>query len=50
VATIQELYLDGHKDQAAAAVPTRLVEQLTLIGPKDKIRHDLDGSSAVEGC
>ncbi|MGZ4172572.1 MAG: LLM class F420-dependent oxidoreductase [Solirubrobacteraceae bacterium] len=42
VAKIQELYLGGHKDQAAAAVPTRLVEQLTLIGPADKIRHDLE--------
>jgi F420-dependent oxidoreductase-like protein len=39
---IQELYLDGKKDEAAAAVPTRLVEQLALIGPADKIRHDLD--------
>jgi F420-dependent oxidoreductase-like protein len=42
VAKIQELYLGGHKDQAAAAVPTKLVEQLTLIGPADKIRHDLE--------
>jgi len=42
VAKIQELYLSGHKEQAAAAVPTKLVEQLTLIGPKDKIRHDLE--------
>jgi F420-dependent oxidoreductase-like protein len=42
VAKIQELYLSGHKDQAAAAVPTKLIEQLTLIGPKDKIRHDLE--------
>jgi F420-dependent oxidoreductase-like protein len=42
VATIQELYLNGKKDEAAAAVPTRLVEQLTLIGPKEKIRHDLE--------
>ena len=42
VATIQELYLGGHKQGAAAAVPTKLVEQLTLIGPKDKIRHDLE--------
>jgi F420-dependent oxidoreductase-like protein len=37
---IQELYMDGKKDEAAAAVPTRLVEQLALIGPADKIRHD----------
>ncbi len=42
VAKIQELYLGGHKDKAAAAVPTSLVEQLTLIGPKEKIRHDLE--------
>ena len=42
VAKIQELYLAGHKDQAAAAVPTKLLEQLTLIGPKDKIRDDLE--------
>jgi F420-dependent oxidoreductase-like protein len=42
VATIQDLYLSGRKDEAAAAVPTQLIEQLTLIGPKDKIRHDLD--------
>ncbi len=42
VAKIQELYLGGHKQEAAAAVPTKLLEQLTLIGPKDKIRHDLE--------
>ncbi len=42
VAKIQELYLGGHKQEAAAAVPTRLIEQLTLIGPKEKIRHDLE--------
>jgi alkanesulfonate monooxygenase SsuD/methylene tetrahydromethanopterin reductase-like flavin-dependent oxidoreductase (luciferase family) len=42
VAKIQELYLGGHKDEAAAAVPTKLLEQLTLIGPPDKIRHDLE--------
>jgi F420-dependent oxidoreductase-like protein len=39
---IQELYMDGKKHEAAAAVPTRLVEQLALIGPADKIRHDLE--------
>jgi F420-dependent oxidoreductase-like protein len=42
VAKIQELYLGGHKDEAAAAVPTELIEQLTLIGPAEKIRHDLE--------
>lgn len=38
---IQELYLDGRKDEAAAAVPTRLVEELALIGPAPKIRDEL---------
>jgi len=42
VAKIQELYLGGDKQGAAAAVPTKLVEQLTLIGSRDKIRHDLE--------
>jgi F420-dependent oxidoreductase-like protein len=39
---IQDLYLDGKKQEAAAAVPTRLVEEVALIGPADKIRADLD--------
>jgi F420-dependent oxidoreductase-like protein len=42
VATIQGLYLSGHKDEAAAAIPAKLLEQLTLIGPPEKIRHDLE--------
>jgi hypothetical protein len=42
VAKIQELYLEGRKDDAAAAVPTELLERLSLIGPVDKLRHDLD--------
>ena len=42
VAKIQELYLSGHKQEAAAAIPTKLIEQLTLIGSKEKIRHDLE--------
>lgn len=39
---VQELYLDGKKDEAAAAIPQELIEKLSLIGPADKIRHDLD--------
>jgi F420-dependent oxidoreductase-like protein len=42
VEQIQELYLAGNKQEAAAAIPTALIDQLTLIGPKDKIRHDLE--------
>ena len=39
---IQDLYLDGHKDEAAAAVPTSMVEDIALIGPKEKIRDYLE--------
>jgi F420-dependent oxidoreductase-like protein len=38
----QELYLEGRKDEAAAAIPTVLVEQVALIGPPAKVRHDLE--------
>ena len=31
-----------HDDVEAAAVPTRLVEDLALIGPEDKIRAELE--------
>jgi len=39
---IQDLYLDDRKAEAAAAVPTSMVEKIALIGPKQKIRDDLD--------
>jgi F420-dependent oxidoreductase-like protein len=42
VEEIQDLYLDGKKDDAAARVPRRLIEDLSLIGPEDKIRDDLE--------
>jgi F420-dependent oxidoreductase-like protein len=38
---IQDLYLDGHKDEAAATVPTSLVEKIALIGPREKIADEL---------
>jgi F420-dependent oxidoreductase-like protein len=40
--TIQDLYLDGKKDDAAAKIPRRLIEDMSLIGPEDKIREDLE--------
>ena len=39
---IQDLYLAGHRDDAIAAVPTRMVEDIALVGPKEKIRDDLE--------
>jgi hypothetical protein len=41
VAKIQDLYLSGHKAEAIAAVPTRLIEETALIGPMAKLRDDL---------
>src|SRR5919204_4402521 len=42
VAEIQDLYLGGKKDEAAAQNPRDLIEQLSLIRPPDKITHDLE--------
>jgi Luciferase-like monooxygenase len=38
---IQELYLGGKKDEAGAKIPRKLIEELSLVGPADKIRDDL---------
>src|SRR6185503_4793251 len=38
---VQDLYLDGKKDEAAAPIPTALVEDQELIAPEDKIRDEL---------
>src|SRR5215213_8064689 len=35
--TIQDLYLDGKKDEAAAAVPEELVRATSLIGPESHV-------------
>jgi alkanesulfonate monooxygenase SsuD/methylene tetrahydromethanopterin reductase-like flavin-dependent oxidoreductase (luciferase family) len=39
---VQELYLDRKKDEAAARIPAELIEKMSLVGPKDKIRDDLE--------
>ena len=39
---IQELYLAGQHAEAMAAVPTSMVEAISLIGPKEKVRDDLE--------
>lgn len=38
---IQELYMAGHKKDAIAAVDTKMVEAISLIGPRDKIKDEL---------
>lgn len=42
VRQIQDLYLSGKKEEAAAAIPVGLIEELTLIGSKDAVREKLD--------
>src|SRR5690606_1448238 len=38
---IQDLYLDGKKDEAAAKVPHELLEKMSLIGPEGHVRERL---------
>ncbi len=40
-ATIQDLYLDGRKGEAAAAVPDDLVDEVSLVGPPERIAERL---------
>jgi len=39
---IQDLYLEGRKDEAAAAVPADLIDTITLVGPREKVRDRLE--------
>jgi F420-dependent oxidoreductase-like protein len=39
---IQTLYLDGRQRDAAAAVPDELVDELALVGPRERIADRLD--------
>ena len=38
---IQDLYLGGKKDEAAAAVPDQLADEVALVGPKERLRDRL---------
>jgi F420-dependent oxidoreductase-like protein len=39
---VADLFLGGKRDEAGAAIPTSLIDELSLIGPKEKIRDDLE--------
>lgn len=39
--TIQDLYLNGRKTEAAAAVPDRLIDEISLVGPAERIKDRL---------
>lgn len=50
-ARIQDLYLAGNKIEAVGAVPDALVDEVSLVGPIDRIRERLDAwkDSGVTG-
>jgi alkanesulfonate monooxygenase SsuD/methylene tetrahydromethanopterin reductase-like flavin-dependent oxidoreductase (luciferase family) len=38
---VQDLYLAGKKEEAAAALPTELIDLVALVGPRDRVRERL---------
>jgi F420-dependent oxidoreductase-like protein len=40
-ATIQDLYLSGRQQEAAAAIPAELIDKLSLVGPREVVRDRL---------
>ena len=41
-ARIQDLFLDGKKAEAMAAVPDELVDEVSLVGPKERIAERVE--------
>jgi F420-dependent oxidoreductase-like protein len=39
---VQELYLSGKKDEAAAALPAELIDKTALVGPLDRVKERLE--------
>ncbi len=44
---VQDLYLDGKKDEAAAAIPDELIDMVSLVGPPDHVRARLEAFAAA---
>jgi F420-dependent oxidoreductase-like protein len=44
---IQNLFLDGKRKEATAAVPDALVDEISLVGPKERIRDRLQAWKAA---
>ena len=38
---VQDLYLDGKKEEAAAKLPPELIDMVCIVGPKDRVRERL---------
>src|SRR2546423_4834515 len=39
---VQDLYLSGKKDEAAAALPAELIDKTALVGPVDQVKERLE--------
>src|SRR3954452_778191 len=39
---VQDLYLEGKKDEAAAALPAELIDKVALVGPVDRVKERLE--------
>jgi F420-dependent oxidoreductase-like protein len=39
---IQDLYLDGKKEEAAAAIPSTLIDSIAMCGPRERVRERLE--------
>jgi F420-dependent oxidoreductase-like protein len=39
---VQDLYLEGKRDEAAAALPGELIDTVSLVGPADRVRDRLE--------
>ena len=39
---VQNLYLDGKKEEAAAALPGELIDKVSLCGPRERIKERLE--------
>jgi len=44
---VQDLYLDGRKDEAAAAIPADYLDKVTLIGPPSFVQERIDALRAA---
>ena len=48
-AEIQNLFLAGKREEAAAAVPDALIDEISLVGPRDRVRDRLQAWQDLAG-
>ena len=39
---VQDLYLDGKREEAAAALPAEMIDMTSLVGPKERVKERLE--------